>query len=204
MTPNRFTVPEAKIIELTQDRIAQGQSQLVDVIKTLVYKTAPSVFDLLNYDDDETFLEPLLFSWFTSNEPCVPLEQILFGYIITDKRPADIEVYADANGIIYLPRLGYLFTNLSNEHLSLSWAGLPTNFFFKHRKGVIAYKFENILWVKETSIEICRTTHPLLNRFFIDGKNEAVPEDCHIQRGEAELLRYAFSTWYRLCECRYG
>jgi hypothetical protein len=157
MTPNRFTVPEAKIIELTQDRIAQGQSQLV--IKTLVYKTAPSVFDLLNYDDDDTFLEPLLFSWFTSNEPCVPLEQILFGYIITDKRPADIQVYADANGIIYLPRLGYLFTNLSNEHLSLSWAGLPTNFFFKHRKDVIAYKFENILWVKETSIEICRTTH---------------------------------------------
>jgi hypothetical protein len=58
---------------MTQDRfenwrrgvIARNQHRLANIQRVLIYKTAPSLFDGLDYEDDRVFLDPLLFAWFT-------------------------------------------------------------------------------------------------------------------------------------------
>ena len=87
---------------------ARGQQKLVDTLRLLVFKTAPDLFDRLDFDDDESFLDPLLFAYFTDPAPAQPLAQLLYARIPPQHRPASIELRSDTNGRILLPGLGEL------------------------------------------------------------------------------------------------
>ncbi|AOR28371.1 hypothetical protein FORMB_13270 [Formosa sp. Hel1_33_131] len=64
----------------------KNRDEIINTIKLLLYKENTSVFKKLNFDDDEVFLEPLLFAYFNSKSynsyPKEALEEMLQGYFI--------------------------------------------------------------------------------------------------------------------------
>lgn len=86
------------------------KSEVINTIKFLIYKENPKIFKNLNFDDDNIFLEPLLFSYFNSKADKlnleISLEEILQGYFI-NKDTLNIENSYNKNNIAYIPEVGY-------------------------------------------------------------------------------------------------
>lgn len=57
--------------------ITQNKIEIVNTIKLLLYKEQVSLFEKLDFEDDDTFLEPLLFSYFNSNKENTSLKGVL-------------------------------------------------------------------------------------------------------------------------------
>ena len=101
--------------ETSLENIEIGKLELADTTKSSLWQHAPHWFDVLDFEDDSIFLEPTLFYYFKTlfrQETCLmPLEQILYGYAPKGSVSPTIKVYTDSDGVIYLPNLGYVFTN---------------------------------------------------------------------------------------------
>lgn len=84
--------------------------QFVEIIKTLVYKQSPGIIENVDYENDDVFLEPLLFSYFNGKKdnlfPKEALEEILQGYFIKNKK-IKLKYSFNKNGIAYVPKVGY-------------------------------------------------------------------------------------------------
>ncbi len=123
--------------EVSLDEIKNGKLELADLIKTSLWQHSPKWLDNLDFEDDNIFLEPLLFYYFRklgrNDETVITLDQILFGYAQKGSANPIFEVFSDPDGIIYLPNLGYIRTNKSgiskqnitliNENRSASLSG---------------------------------------------------------------------------------
>ena len=154
---------ELKILDFYYEK---GREELIFNIKSLLYKKYPSLFEKLNFDNDNIFLEPLLFGFFTRNHQKVTIEQILFGYIKDEIKPNIITVHADEEGTIYLPNYGYFVTN-QREQLSLKLV-------WDIKKGIslvspydnkeIYYLFKTLQFLEEApNIELCLISNPIYN-----------------------------------------
>ena len=102
---------------LTDDLIFCNQISLSDTIRMAFYQENPSLFEILDYEDDFTFLEPSLFCYFLSDMSKmhkVPLLQSLIGYIPTERRLSMMSLTADRFGMVNLPNLGYIRTDSHN------------------------------------------------------------------------------------------
>ena len=111
------------------ENLVQNQCTLSDTIKMAFYQKDSILFELLNYEDDFTFLEPTLFCYFLSDiikTNKIPLLQSAVGYIPAEKRLAMISLYADRFGMINLPNLGYLRTD-PNQIISIDITKLNEN-----------------------------------------------------------------------------
>ena len=75
-------------------------------MKMLLYKSYPDQFDLLNFEDDESFLEPLLFAWFNADQNNTTLEQLIYSKIIKSKQNGQYPVHADDKGFILCSKSG--------------------------------------------------------------------------------------------------
>lgn len=165
---------ESEFINFIKHNIDEGQDQLADTIKTLLYRTSPALFDLLSFYDEETFLEPQLFAYFTLKQPQIKLMQIVFGYIKNDLKPEIISVFADEGGVIEMPNIGYFVTDATNRELTLYWNSGPETCVFKDGDNTVAYKFNDIIRVAGTPIQVCQFNNPLLERFYMNEVGEAV------------------------------
>lgn len=184
---------ETKFSDIVKCGIEEGQSQLVNIIKTLLYRSNPHLFELVDFYNNEIFLEPLLFAYFNAKEPQVTLEQILFGFIEDNLRPDTIKVYTDENGVIYLPNIGYFKTNLTDQDLLLVWNKYSKTFDLRDENNYISYDFNGIIRVEGTSIEICQYNHPLLKRFYTDEEGNVVNiEVTNITHKHIQHLNTAF------------
>lgn len=106
---------DQQLRQIIEPHMINGQRILAHNIKTLVYKKAPHWFDRLDYEDDLTFLEPALFAWFTDPSPCTPLSQQLIGLVASGPSTTlTAEVRSDAEGAIYVPRIGVLRAKEAN------------------------------------------------------------------------------------------
>ena len=67
------------MIELTSNK-----DEILEVTKILIYKENPLLFEKLDFNNNDVFLEPLLFAYFNSKSynllPKEALEEILQGY----------------------------------------------------------------------------------------------------------------------------
>jgi len=186
---NAATAPPA---EPSYDGFEAGQTQLAERMRILLYKLAPRLFELVDFSNDETFLEPLLFAYTVDPKPMVKLDQILFGYIAEHSRPSEILVYADRRGIVELPRIGYLRTDVKSRELRLVWKGGVKNCILIDGISVLNHGYEMPIVVEDTSIEISRYNHPLLEKFFVDEDGKTVDVDGeHITRRQASNLSKA-------------
>lgn len=98
------------------ESIQNSQSTLVDTIKLLLYKENPSLFELLDFNDDTPFLEPLLFAYFnqknTLSNPEEVLHEILQGYFV-DQIELKANYSVNNYEIAYIPNLGFYDKNIN-------------------------------------------------------------------------------------------
>ena len=119
------------------------QTEIIDTIKLLIYKENSSLLEKVDFEDDNIFLEPLLFAYFNRKKDNLftskMLNEILQGYFLK-KENVLLKESLDKNGIAFLPNLGYFDRN--------------TN------------KVEILLKVDE--FEILKSCHPLLENYFVE------------------------------------
>lgn len=122
--------------------IKENQIEIINTIKLLIYKEKPSLLENINFEDDNVFLEPLLFAYFNSNnrnsQDSETLVEIMQGYY---EKSEEIKLNHSYNkkSIAYLPKIGYF------------------------KKGTLS-AFDEILKVDE--FEIIKEIHPVLEPYF--------------------------------------
>ena len=75
-------------MKVIDDRLLiEARDSISETTKILVYKENPKLFQKLDFENENIFLEPLLFTYFNPNsDHSFSLEQILFGYIEDSKK----------------------------------------------------------------------------------------------------------------------
>jgi len=90
----------------------ENRDEIIDTIKILIYKKQQHLFEKLNIQDDEVFLEPLLFAYFNSKSnnlyPKEALEEMLQGYFIKKEEIKIAHSYS-RDGIAYVQDHTYQF-----------------------------------------------------------------------------------------------
>jgi hypothetical protein len=197
--------------------IESGQGKLADAIKTLVYQNSPDYFELLDFNNDFIFLEPLLFAWF--NQPTkgsLPLEQLLIGYIEENIRPKKTAVHTDKQGILYIPSIGYFKTSVPDTDLTLIWDPASRSFSLTSPKGPVPFSFEPLLFIPNSRIEILLYDHPLHQPIF-SGSQQSImdmeengargaepPEVETITRFQIGNLKQAWNTLAVACPYQFN
>ena len=89
-------------------------NDITNNIKLLLYKENPSLLEKVNFEDDNVFLEPILFSYFNSKKDNLftkeMLTEIMQGYFV-EKEPLLVKESFNNEGVAYLPNLGYFHKN---------------------------------------------------------------------------------------------
>jgi len=91
------------------DNVTNAKIEFTNTIKLLIYKEAPYLLENIDFDDDNIFLEPLLFSYFGAKKENLfsneLLEELLQGYFVEKKELKIAHSYL--NDISYIPNAGY-------------------------------------------------------------------------------------------------
>ena len=86
------------------------KTEFINTIKLLIYKENPSLLEKIDFEDDNVFLEPLLFAYFNSKKDNLftkeMLTEIMQGYFI-EKEPLILKESFNKEEIAYVPNLGY-------------------------------------------------------------------------------------------------
>lgn len=106
---------------LVNERVAEGRQGLSFVNRSIVYKDAPALFDLLDYENDDIFLEPILFQYSHLSDELQNLPQIMFGYLADDQKPELLTVLTNKKGTAYIPKFGHIYTDAANTKITLNW-----------------------------------------------------------------------------------
>lgn len=147
--------------------------KLVTLVKTYLYNVDNNVFDIIDFYDDEIFLEPFLFSIINDkNKEEKYLNLLLFALSLQDK--ASVTSYTDSNGIIYLPKFGYLLTNIKNSNIILERQGKEIRLFSKENKEIVFSKKEIVK--NDHNIEYLTFQNQLLLDFFLDPFDDSITD----------------------------
>lgn len=158
-----------------KEKLDEGLSQFSMRMKYLIFKKDKSLFDVLDLNNDKVILEPLLFAYFSNETPVIPLRQILLGYIKPLKRFKNIKVFADAAGIIYLPKIGYFKIEVGNhQNFELNFDKSTKTYTITCGSKVVNYLFYPILNIANTDIEIREFSDPLIEPYFKNNENKKV------------------------------
>ena len=65
--------------KLFKEQLMYGTNELIDSIKLILYKKYPTIFEELDFDNDEIYLEPLLFAGLNSKLQ-IDVNNLLLGY----------------------------------------------------------------------------------------------------------------------------
>lgn len=143
----------------------ENETPLVNTIKLLIYKENPTLLEKIDFEDDNIFMEPLLFAYFSSKKDNLfskeMLAEIIQGYFL-ENQPLQLEHSYNKDGIAYIPNVGY-FNNEKEKvddvfiikNSSIELLIYPTI----HLKHVFKDFNENN--IDETKIEI---SEPLCNK----------------------------------------
>lgn len=140
---------------------------LAQTIKILVYKENEDIISLLDINDDDIFLEPLLFAYFNNvaapNRPS--LQQILFGYMSEELRPNTFAVIFDPHGIAYLPNMGSICLR-GEVHVEKAMVRYRGGAIFEVRTGEKLLPHTFVPLQKVVDFELMPFNHPLFYRYF--------------------------------------
>lgn len=123
--------------------MVNNKTKIIETIKLLLYKETPTLLEKLDFENENVFLEPLLFTYFNSKKDNLfstqMLNEIMQGYFV-EKESLQLKESFNKEEIAYVPNLGYL-----------------------DRKGK---KVDDILKIDE--FEILKSNHPLLEKYFYE------------------------------------
>ena len=113
-------------IDLNQ--LDENQIRLSDALLSKMYATSPQVFDWLDFNNGQVFFEPTLFHiFFDEHSPkTITLEQAVVGYNNGINIPKSIRVGSNYEGMIYLPKMGYIKTDNVSKEIEVSSNSLFT------------------------------------------------------------------------------
>ena len=142
---------------------------LIDVeqtLKSLLYKRHPSIFDRIDFEDDSLFSEPLLYSYLTQNDNKW-LDSIILGYEYD--RVRSISIFTNAQGIAYLPQIGYFETPYLRTELVLNNDLLDYKV-YKINGEIAEFSYYPLTFLSE-GFELVTAQHPLWERLYIDAQD---------------------------------
>ena len=135
-------------------------SNVIDSIKFLLFDRNNEIFERLDFDKDDIYLEPLLFTFVNQNDNKW-LDSIIYGY--EKKRKQEIDVFTNSTGVIYIPQVGYFKTNKFNTAMKLKTNA--DSIVLVLNNDIVNYEFEKLL-ILDSGIEILKYQHPLLENLF--------------------------------------
>ena len=122
----------------------KNKIEMTNIIKLLIHKELSNLLEKLYFEDNQTFFEPLLFSYFNSKKnnlfPKETLEEILQGYFVK-KSKIKLKYSFNRKGIAYVPKVGYF------------------------KKGDV-YPFEPIF--QKGDFEVVKEIHPTQENYFVE------------------------------------
>ncbi|WP_435261389.1 hypothetical protein [Tenacibaculum sp. nBUS_03] len=134
--------------------VKKNKIKIVETLKLLVFKEIRTLFEKLDFDNDATFLEPLLFSYFNSKKDNSfskeILEQILQGYFISNETVKLSQNIFNKKGIAYIPEKGYFKKGSKNIDSAI---------------------------LKQGDFEIIKEVHPIQEKYFIEFSRGHVEND---------------------------
>jgi hypothetical protein len=153
------------------EKINLGRKNLIHKIKLILYNKNPDIFREVDFENDLIYSDPILFAGINS-ELRPDLTDLLWGYMSTEKQFSPIKIYADENGVIYLPNTGYFYTKYPSEEFKLvaKKGGLTL-------KGlndeIVDYYFEPSLII-DHNFEILRHPYFLLKEHFYEEEGNTI------------------------------
>ena len=106
----RIKIDIISIEKLAKKLALKRKSEIAENMKIIVYKIIPDYFDLLDFDNDDCFLDATLFALVTAEklDNTDLLKQYMYGFIPIENRPQKVNVFSDKYGIIYIPNIGWI------------------------------------------------------------------------------------------------
>jgi len=156
------------------ENIKLGQKQLIENIKILLYKKDSNIFNIIDFEDDRIYQEPLLFAYFNDKKSNnLNLYTILYGYMNFDAQKKGISVESDEYGRVYLPNIGWLMTNENTQKLKL-YKDKNSKIKLLYKGFICEYKLESIEKIDNTNIEYLKYPIPLLKQYYYDVDNNLI------------------------------
>uniref|UniRef100_UPI0040476E4C hypothetical protein n=1 Tax=Flavobacterium sp. TaxID=239 RepID=UPI0040476E4C len=179
--------------------LVKGFILFIDNIKILLYKNNSKIFELINFDDDKIYTEPLLYSYFNNKTDLkIELGSILIGYKKAKKQ--NIKIKTDEFGRIYIPNIGWFSTSEKNQNLIFS---KDSNEFLKNEKK-INHKFEPIALIENTKIELLQYQIPLLKQCYYDVDSKTIEVEIEkITKKQITNLTKAYNLIKSHCSSQY-
>jgi hypothetical protein len=154
----------AEFLDLTRS----GNELIKNTVRELIYLESEELFNLIDFYDDEIFLEPLLYCYFNYKKSSSwNLEQILWGYVEEAKRPKQITVNS-YNGLVYLPNIGYLRTSPYTQPLVLSYERNEEIKLVTQQGVSVEYELVPLYKLAKYNISLITFQNELLTNVFID------------------------------------
>ena len=133
-----------------------------DSMKATMFQKVQHIFNLLDFEDDQNFLEPLFFLKVGYNPaPLFSFEQIQFGYIDNKLKPELIQVLSSNKGVVFLPRLGYLTTSALSQSMEMHYNRETGAIKLKIGDQIIAHEFVPVKTLCNSNIELEQYNNPL-------------------------------------------
>lgn len=131
-------------------------------LKVLLYEKDNHVFDKIDFENEEIYLEPLLYAYLNQKSDFW-FDTITLYY---QKKGKKIKTRTNHNGIIYLPKICYLKTAFPNTELTLEILNDGSYSLLLNNKEV-AFEREELL-ILDCGIEVIRYYHPLFDIIYKD------------------------------------
>jgi hypothetical protein len=135
---------------------------MIDSVKEVLYARHNDIFDRLDFNDDDIYLEPLLYTYLNQKDDKW-LDSIIYGYEKDNKN--SIQVFSNAEGVVYIPKVGYFKTDRPGCEITLNAINGGYQLEFDGKE--LAYTFEPLLLLN-FNIELQKYQHPLLELLFKD------------------------------------
>ncbi|CAA9203006.1 hypothetical protein [Flavobacterium collinsii] len=146
--------------------LSNGRNILNDNIKLALYKENENIFDVIDFDNEEVFNEPLLFSYFN----CIDSERSNLNSLIcgfTDVLE-EVKVTTDNCGRFYIPNVGWFSTTYFDVNLVFK----IKNFELYKDELAVKFHFEKVQKIENTKIEILKYPISLLKQFYFNYENK--------------------------------
>ena len=151
-------------LDNVKSAVVEGQKYFASGIKSMVQFVDKELFDLLDSDSDNIFLNPLLFAYLNTKSPKTTLRQILFADIEVEKRPSYLKVVSNLRGEIYLPNFAY-FKIEASKKLNYTLITKKKKQKIYRDRLVMRHSKHNNPIIEETNIELQLIPVELVNPF---------------------------------------
>jgi len=126
----------------------------IDIMKFELHTKHKRLFDLMDFEDDSSWIAPFLQTKQAQNNlPEIPTIQLLYGNIPKEKRPNEIPVYSDYQGMVYIPNIGYFQSEEKKQKLTFTVSN-EGDYTLTNDGTTIPFKYTPITTYKDTPLEI--------------------------------------------------